>query len=636
MLPADEHPEPSPVGADAALQEALRGALAAIEGRLADGALRSPVQAGPMATAYALLTELTIAPLCEPGSLAGILRGLLRHQREDGSFPFYQGGPGSRDTTRVVYGSLCLALREPWIRDDPALLGATTTSCARCAAFLASDAPAADLFFHRVLANAVLEAVAPAIFDDLPVLHTLGDVALRLLAATPLFELAVSDYVADLLPALSLLVETSGEAPASWLPRLFFQAFGDLRGASRDQRISTIRELQDGEGSWGWQVISTCINLLALHRAGVPAIDPAVARGLAFLRTRRLPRDGGTLAQLGFEGSTWDTATFAVIAVEVRQTPRAQLEEMADRLLAACLPDGLWSFSLGGVAEDNDTSSVALTALCALVPVVGGSRRAALVEAIHRGAAALARVQRDGGGYGAFHAVNPFEFRASPPLSLLSVADASSADVTGRVLGALRAARATGLLAAGTDRAVQEAMEAATWFLERAYHLDRHGWWSRWMAGYLPGYAFVLPTLVQVGVVAAERRAEVRTALLEAQHGDGSWGESVQADLCARHALHGAATPAHTAFGVVGLLFCMAEEDSAASAAVERGVAWLLAHRQPEGWRNGRPVYTFLVGIDYYDHDDFTTIMAMHALVLYSRWKQVGLRAARLGYRFNG
>ena len=125
--------------------------------------------------------------------------------------------------------------------------------------------------------------------------------------------------------------------------------------------IAYLRRTQRANGAWadsGHRGGTTALALLGMLHAGVPANDPAVARGLAALDTVNNP-------------ATYVVAlkaqVYAVLAEEDRQWS-AKLQTAADFLTRTQLPTGMWSYGYRGGRTlvgrgDNSNTQFALLGL---------------------------------------------------------------------------------------------------------------------------------------------------------------------------------------------------------------------------------------------------------------------------------
>jgi squalene cyclase len=274
-----------------------------------------------------------------------------------------------------------------------------------------------------------------------------------------------------------------------------------------------------------------------------------------------------------------------------------------------------------------------LRTLAQLHPKLPSERQALVSSAMRRAVLGLTRRQHRDGGFGAFGGASFFRLRKQEgPSSLLSmINDASSPDLTGRVVMALLAARSTGGLDAAAERRLDRMVGRARRYLERT-HSPYGGWWSAWTTGHLGGAAFALPPLRALGAKPEDAllRKE-RAFLLGTQRSDGGWSESTDVDRHPSQAGQGGAlpsTPAQTAFAMIGLLACAADGDREIDAALAAGARFLLASQRDGGWTNGRPLYTMYRGLEYYDAPEMTTTMVLQALHLYRERLRLGSERA--------
>jgi squalene-hopene/tetraprenyl-beta-curcumene cyclase len=105
-------------------------------------------------------------------------------------------------------------------------------------------------------------------------------------------------------------------------------------------------------------------------------------------------------------------------------------------------------------------------------------------------------------------------------------------------------------------------------------------WYGRWGVNYIYGTWQVLEGLRAVGVAiddpAVERGADW---LVARQQADGAWGETPASYADRSLAGTGPATPSQTAWAVAGLVAA----GRGASAAVRRGVQWLVQTQEADG-----------------------------------------------------
>jgi squalene-hopene/tetraprenyl-beta-curcumene cyclase len=123
------------------------------------------------------------------------------------------------------------------------------------------------------------------------------------------------------------------------------------------------------------------------------------------------------------------------------------------------------------------------------------------------------------------------------------------------------------------------AVEAALAFLRRKQRPDG-AWYGRWGVNYIYGTWSVLRALEAVGLPPGDPMvARAGTWLEQRQNADGGWGESCDSYADAGLAGTGLSTPSQTAWALLGLLAA----GRRASAAVERGLAYLVRTQRPDG-----------------------------------------------------
>jgi len=124
--------------------------------------------------------------------------------------------------------------------------------------------------------------------------------------------------------------------------------------------VSDIKSLQRPDGSWSegprgslarWVVGQSAVAVLALSSAGLPADDPAIAKGVRYL--------------VGHDASQTYTAAVklsALAAVDAKEY-RREIARLADYLIRIQHESGGWSYGDDRSREDNSNSQFALLAL---------------------------------------------------------------------------------------------------------------------------------------------------------------------------------------------------------------------------------------------------------------------------------
>jgi squalene-hopene/tetraprenyl-beta-curcumene cyclase len=203
---------------------------------------------------------------------------------------------------------------------------------------------------------------------------------------------------------------------------------------------------------------------------------------------------------------------------------------------------GGWCFEYrNSFYPDCDDTAEVLTALSAWTGAAGAEDD----PAVRRGIAWLLAMQNDDGGWGAFDRGCDKEILTHVPFAdHNALLDPSTADVTGRVVFALRR---LGMAADAPE------LGRAVAFLRRQQEADG-SWYGRWGCNYIYGTWLVLSALASCGDVAREpwcRRAA--EWILSHQNPDGGWGESPRSyDDPAQKGI-GPSTAAQTAWALLGL-----------------------------------------------------------------------------------
>lgn len=263
---------------------------------------------------------------------------------------------------------------------------------------------------------------------------------------------------------------------------------------------------------------------------------------------------------------------------------------------------GDWSVKAPGVAPggwcfeyrnafypDCDDTAEVLTALADRTDTAGGpgGPGGQPEPAVRRGIAWLLGMQNDDGGWGAFDRGCDKEILTHVPFAdHNALLDPSTADVTGRVVFALRR---LGMPAAAPELA------RAVAFLRRQQEADG-SWYGRWGCNYIYGTWLVLSALASCGDVSREpwcRRAA--DWILSRQNPDGGWGESPRSyDDPAQKGI-GPSTAAQTAWALMGLFAAAVTAPATpmtaatpATCAIDRGVEYLLRSQREDGaWKDG-------------------------------------------------
>lgn len=281
----------------------------------------------------------------------------------------------------------------------------------------------------------------------------------------------------------------------------------------------------------------------------------------------------------------WDTAICAFALGELGdrspvRIPREKLTACADWLLSKEIrrkgdwsikrpdlePSG-WAFEFANeFYPDIDDTAMVLLAL--LYAKASDPERQARVE--RRAINWLLGMQSSDGGWAAFDVDNNWHLLNKVPFAdHNAMLDPACPDITGRVLEALSRC---GL--PPTHPAIRRGVEYLVQMQERD-----GSWYGRWGVNYIYGTFLALRGLQFAGARdAVETVSQGAAFLRHTQNADGGWGESCTSYRVNRF-VTAPSTPSQTAWALLGLA-AAGERDSAA---VQRGLAWLLEHQKPNG-----------------------------------------------------
>lgn len=366
-------------------------------------------------------------------------------------------------------------------------------------------------------------------------------------------------------------------------------------------------EDSDGLGAIFPPIVNTIVALCCL---GYDPDDPVVRgqiRELERLEIQESAGDGGSAGAGDGDGGSdadgatppalrlqpcfspvWDTALALHALIDSGGDPddpplaagRAWLLEREVRRL------GDWSVKAPGAAPggwcfeyrnafypDCDDTAEVLTALSTWsLSRPGGSE-----PAVERGVAWLLTMQNGDGGWGAFDRACDKEILTHVPFAdHNALLDPSTADVTGRVVFALRRV--------GMPADAPEIERAAAYL--RGQQEPDGSWYGRWGCNYIYGTWLVLSALAQCGDISGENWCRRAAAwILSVQNADGGWGESPRSYDDPSLKGIGPSTAAQTSWALLAL-FAAGVTDGEA---VEQGVAFLLESQRGDGSWHDEP-----------------------------------------------
>jgi squalene-hopene/tetraprenyl-beta-curcumene cyclase len=380
---------------------------------------------------------------------------------------------------------------------------------------------------------------------------------------------------------------------------------------------------QERDGCWGGIQPPWVYSLIALHLLGYGLDHPVIKRGLAGLERFTIIEhtpDGPLRRLEACQSPVWDTVLAVVALADAGLPPdHAALTSAAGWLLdeeitgpgdwqvrRPGLAPGGWAFEFDNdIYPDIDDTAEVVLALRQTRGPAGARGDAARLPAIQRGVRWMVGMQSRDGGWGAFDADNTSTLPPKLPFcDFGAVVDPPSADVTAHVVEALAAEGLAGSRAA---------RRGVVWLL-RAQEADG-SWFGRWGANYVYGTGAVVPALIAAGVKPGKPAIRRAVAwLVEHQNADGGWGEDMRSYDDPALAGRGESTASQTAWALLALLAAewgasaglgrahgtpgpgttpwpAALDARLGSAAIERGIGWLVDRQRPDGTWN-EPQYT--------------------------------------------
>ena len=332
-------------------------------------------------------------------------------------------------------------------------------------------------------------------------------------------------------------------------------------------------------------------SIIALKSMGCRDDDPEVAEAWSRLDGLVEREPDGTTRLEPCRSPVWDTAITTIAVVESAAShgdgaaARAAADRAVDWLLAneirfagdwadrvVAEPAG-WCFEYANrfYPDVDDTAMVVIALATWRSAEPASARRESVDAAISRAVPWLAAMQNADGGWGAFDRDNNSEFLCKVPFAdHNAMIDPSSPDLAGRVLEAFGK---IGL------RPGHPAVDRGLAYVRRSQEADG-GWYGRWGVNYVYGTWQVLEGLRAIGIALDDPAVLRGVAWLEThQQADGGWGETAESYADRGLAGTGVPTPSQTAWAVAGLLAAGRGE----SAAVRRGVDWLIARQEADG-----------------------------------------------------
>jgi squalene-hopene/tetraprenyl-beta-curcumene cyclase len=245
----------------------------------------------------------------------------------------------------------------------------------------------------------------------------------------------------------------------------------------------------------------------------------------------------------------------------------------------------------------DDTAAVAY--------VMHKSDESSYNEAVSRAAEWICGMQSKDGGFASFDADNDHTYLNEIPFADHgALLDPATEDVSARCL----------MLLARLDDAAhtKSPKERCLQYLFRRQQPDG-SWYGRWGTNYIYGTWSVLMALEQEGIDGEHESVRRAAAWLQSvQRSDGGWGEGCDTYFePAKRGQGERSTSFHTAWAVLGLL----SAGETHSESVRRGIEFLLASQQPDGfWRDpefNAPGFPRVFYLKYHGYQKYFPLLAL-------------------------
>ncbi len=318
-------------------------------------------------------------------------------------------------------------------------------------------------------------------------------------------------------------------------------------------------------------VWDTCIAMVALEEAGVPADHPALVKAADWILSKQVLGPGD-----------W----------QVKNKDAA--------------PGG-WVFEFrNDFYPDVDDTAFVLMAL-QRVKCPDPKRMEA---AVRRGVQWLLSMQNRDGGWAAFDRDNNKDFLSNVPFAdHNAMLDPSTADVTARVLECLGRFGWT-----ANHPAIKRALE----FLLKDQCEDG-SWFGRWGVNYVYGTSGVLRSLETVSLTAKEYCQRAVRWLRSVQKPDGSFGESLRSYHEPQTKGQGNSTASQTAWGLIGLLAGAETSDPA----IQNAVSYLVDQQNADGsWSEDEFTGTGFPCVFYLKYHLYRNSFPLYALARFRNQSQ--------------
>jgi squalene-hopene/tetraprenyl-beta-curcumene cyclase len=386
-------------------------------------------------------------------------------------------------------------------------------------------------------------------------------------------------------------------------------------------------------------VWDTALTLKALMLGGLTPSNPAVKKGVQWIRSRHIKQDGDWSKNVNVKTgvSGWcfefnnafypdsdDTAMALMVlagrfdeAKAIMQSSNSKSATDSQKIMLSEIRDSIedktFDHGKAGVlppelrllaTESNDSVEAAKSSMLDITETT---------SALESGLRWLLSMQNKDGGWGAFDHNNNREFLCKIPFAdHNAMIDPSTPDLTARVMESL------GRL--GFRIGNSKTIDRVVAYIKREQKADG-SWFGRWGVNYIYGTWQALTGLTSVGVNTNDS-AIVSGAdwLLSHQHPSGGWGESPDSYFDVSLKGHGTPTASQTAWAIMGLIAAGKQNENA----VKRGIRFLLDRQRDDGtWYEPEFTGTGFPMVFYLKYHYYSVYFPLMALSIYAAKAEV-------------
>ena len=400
-----------------------------------------------------------------------------------------------------------------------------------------------------------------------------------------------------------------------------------------EKAVAFVRERLNGDSGLGAIFPPMANTVMMFDALGWPVDHPDVVTARRALE-KLVTVDGSEAFCQPCVSPVWDTVLSAHSLMEAGPDHDAEAQAGLDWLLPRQNLDasGDWAYQRPGVRPggwsfqydnshypDLDDTAVVVMAMDRARSQDGLTR---YDEAIARAAEWIIGMQSRDGGWAAYDADNTATFlNAIPFADHGALLDPPTSDLTARCVSMLAQL--------GHRPDTSEPLRRGIDFLRGEQHREG-SWFGRWGVNYIYGTWSVLCAFNAAGLDPSDPAIRRAVAWLESiQNPDGGWGEDDAGYELDYEAYQAApSTASQTAWALLGLMAAGALD----SAAVERGIAYLVAQQRADGfWPEEQFTGVGFPRVFYLRYDGYAKFFPLWALARYRNLKQGNAATVMLG-----